>query len=200
MNNEWLNPLIRTNHFKSSYIEGFIDISGGDLNIRNSGNIYADGAVYENGVSLINKYATITNPYFDGHIIFDGDVSMNYNLDISGNLYIKEAATATQFINLSDYRIKTNITPMSETNYNIEQLKPIFYNNTLLNKPDIGFIAHEVQEHFPFLVNGNKDGDEYQSVNYIGIIGLLVNELQKIKTIINEQNISINILETNKKL
>lgn len=195
MNIEWLNPLIKTNHFKSSYFEGFIDISGGDLNIRNSGNIYADGAVYENGVSLINKYATISNPYFEGHIIFDGDVSMNYNLDISGNLYIKGATTATQFINLSDYRIKTNITPISKTNFNVEQLNPIYYNNIILNKPDIGFIAHEVQEHFPFLVNGNKDGDEYQSVNYIGIIGLLVNEIQILKTNINSQNIRITNLE-----
>ena len=45
----------------------------------------------------------------------------------------------------------------------------------------MGFIAHEIQTEFPFLVKGEKDDEEYQSVNYIGIIGLLVKEVQDLK-------------------
>ena len=45
----------------------------------------------------------------------------------------------------------------------------------------MGFIAHELQEHFPFLVSGEKDGAENQSVNYIGLIALLVKEIQELK-------------------
>jgi len=45
----------------------------------------------------------------------------------------------------------------------------------------MGFIAHEVQEEFPFLVEGEKDGENMQSINYDGFIGLLVKEVQDLK-------------------
>ena len=45
---------------------------------------------------------------------------------------------------------------------------------------DIGLIAHELQELFPFLVNGEKDGSTHQSVNYTGLIGLLIKEIQNL--------------------
>jgi hypothetical protein len=61
-------------------------------------------------------------------------------------------------------------------------LRPVTYNNNQANnKQDIGLIAHEVQEHFPFLVNGEKDGEDNQSVNYTGLIGLLIHEIQQLK-------------------
>ena len=63
----------------------------------------------------------------------------------------------------SDYRIKENIKPITNT---IDNLKPIQYYNKQSKKEDMGFIAHELQEHFPFLVSGEKDGNEMQSINY----------------------------------
>jgi hypothetical protein len=46
----------------------------------------------------------------------------------------------------------------------------------------LGFIAHEVQPHFPMLVNGQKDGEGYQSINYIGLIPVLVAEIKDLKS------------------
>jgi hypothetical protein len=46
---------------------------------------------------------------------------------------------------------------------------------------DMGFLAHEVQEIFPFLVSGEKDGERNQSLNYNGFIALLVKEIQDLK-------------------
>ena len=51
----------------------------------------------------------------------------------------------------------------------------------LSNKQDMGFLAHEVQEIYPFLVEGEKDGDTTQSLNYQGLIALLVKEIQDLK-------------------
>jgi hypothetical protein len=34
-------------------------------------------------------------------------------------------------------------------------------------------------------VNWNKDGDEMQSVNYIGLIALLIKEIQELKSKLN---------------
>jgi hypothetical protein len=50
-----------------------------------------------------------------------------------------------------------------------------------LGKQDIGFIAHEVQKIYPYLVTGNKDSENIQTLNYNGLIGILVNEIQNMK-------------------
>ena len=80
----------------------------------------------------------------------------------------------------SDYRIKQNIIPLNNS-FSVDNLKPVSYTNTLSDKQDIGFIAHEIQEEFPYLVTGKKDGEQYQSVNYTGLIGVLVHEIQLLK-------------------
>jgi len=51
----------------------------------------------------------------------------------------------------------------------------------LAKREDIGFLAHEVQEHYPYLVSGEKDGQDYQALNYSGIIGILVKDVQECK-------------------
>ena len=45
----------------------------------------------------------------------------------------------------------------------------------------IGLIAHELQKEYPFLVNGEKDGKNIQSVNYDGLISILIKEIQHLK-------------------
>jgi len=62
----------------------------------------------------------------------------------------------------------------------------VSYHNKLSDTDDLGFIAHEVQEVYPCLVNGEKDGEKYQSLNYIGIIPILVKEIQDLKSEIQD--------------
>ena len=49
------------------------------------------------------------------------------------------------------------------------------------NTTNIGFLAHELQQHYPFLVSGVKDGIETQTVNYVGLVGVLIKEAQELK-------------------
>ena len=100
-----------------------------------------------------------------------------FALDVNGDV------RAWSFTSTSDYRIKDNVRPITST---IDELQPRSYFNKLTHKEDMGFIAHELQEHFPFLVNGEKDGENYQSVNYMGLIGLLVKEIQDLKKEVKE--------------
>jgi hypothetical protein len=88
--------------------------------------------------------------------------------------------SAITFTSTSDYRIKGNVTTLDHS-FNVDKLRPVTYVNHLSNKQDIGLIAHELQEEYPFLVNGEKDGGETQSVNYTGIIGILINEIKLLK-------------------
>ena len=96
-------------------------------------------------------------------------------------LQVVGTTTSTTFNATSDYRIKTNVVSLQDTSITLDNLRPVMYTNLLSNKEDIGFIAHEVQEHFPFLVAGEKDGEHNQSINYNGMIGILTKEIQELK-------------------
>jgi hypothetical protein len=63
----------------------------------------------------------------------------------------------------------------------VNKLNPVSYYNKFALKQDIGFIAHEVQEEFPELVIGEKDGQDYQALNYTGLIPILVKEIKDLK-------------------
>ena len=80
----------------------------------------------------------------------------------------------------SDYRIKENVMSLDKTVV-VDSLNPISYVNKITNNHDFGFIAHEVQEYFPSLVTGEKDGEKLQSINYNGFISILVKEIQELK-------------------
>jgi hypothetical protein len=89
--------------------------------------------------------------------------------------------TAPIFNATSDYRIKDNVISLADCSFMIDPLRPVSYHNKITNQQDIGLIAHELQDHFPFLVTGEKDGETNQSVNYNGLIGLLIHEIQQLK-------------------
>lgn len=114
---------------------------------------------------------------FQGVQINKGSVTnqtfASYILDVSGEVQAT-SKTAT-----SDYRIKRNIEPVYQT---IDELRPVQYYDKRLRKEKMGFIAHELQQHFPYLVTNNKDDEEYQTINYDGLLGVLVKEIQDLKS------------------
>ena len=87
----------------------------------------------------------------------------------------------------SDYRIKTNVQTLDETHV-LDKLRPVAYYQTQTECNDIGFIAHELQEHYPEMVYGEKDGPELQGIDYDGILVLLINEIQRLKQFIKDAN------------
>jgi len=88
----------------------------------------------------------------------------------------------------SDYRIKTDVQTLDRA-YTVDNIRPVTYINTLKNKQEIGVIAHELQAIYPCLVNGEKDGETLQTVNYNGLFGILINEIQMLKQKINEMSV-----------
>jgi len=141
-----------------------------------SGNAVYQTAVILNGnIWTSSNYGNTSNNVFvSGRMaIGKNTITPTYTLDVSGNV------NATSYTSTSDYRIKDNVRPITST---IDELRPLAYFNRLSGKEDMGLIAHELQEHFPFLVNGEKDGTDYQSINYLGLVGLLVKEFQDLKT------------------
>lgn len=100
---------------------------------------------------------------------------------------------------LSDYRLKQNITPISDgATDRIMQLQPIEYEwadykktnldgtTTTLSEYDgerrEGFIAHELKEIIPSTVEGEKDDpDVLQSIDFDGIGAVMVKAMQEMK-------------------
>jgi hypothetical protein len=147
----------------------------GDASFNSKMTVSGD-ASFNGNVTLSNCVYTYNSTGYVGI----GKTSPGYTLDVSGTV------GATSYNATSDYRIKANIILLSDTSFSVDLLKPVTYMNKSLGKPDIGFIAHEVQEQFPFLVNGEKDGSEYQTLNYNGLIGILTKEIQDLKKEIKE--------------
>lgn len=157
--------------------------NNGDFNLST----FANDSVIMNYVnddgiaSAINLTFWDTNGPASGVRITPLETTVSGDLVVDGDLTV----TGTIFCNsmfpiLSDYRIKENPTLLDES-YTIDRLKPIKYFNNKTKNEEIGFLAHEVQEVFPFLVNGEKDGENLQTLNYIGLIGVLVKEIQDLK-------------------
>ena len=132
-----------------------------------------------NGDIQITPYFSPTyTPQFQlGALLVTNLSDVSFNLDVSGSVQ------ATAFYEESDSRIKENITQIP---YQIQNLQPHTYHNTLTNQTGHGFLAHELQEEIPFLVNGEKDGAELQSVDYNGVVALLVKEVQELKQKVKE--------------
>ena len=112
------------------------------------------------------------------HVVGTGNFTSN--LTVGGTVTATGQITAASFNATSDYRIKENILDLSSVHI-IDNLRPVTYTNTSLNKQCMGFIAHEVQNEYPFLVNGVKDGPSNQNLDYNGIIPLLVKEVKELK-------------------
>jgi hypothetical protein len=130
-----------------------------------------------------------TGPYSVGVRIPSTSSGTTYKaaaLNINSNSNFRAILIATSFNASSDYRIKTNIVCM-DSSYKIDILNPVSFFNKLTKTNDIGFLAHEIQSVYSALANGEKDAvdDEnepvLQTINYNGIIALLINEVQYLK-------------------
>ena len=165
-------------------------------NVEITGNVQIAGDASFNGTTTVDL-TTNTILQVSGNIAFtDGTLFSTYDNNIlsgtfaEGNVIFKTStfaavtctgtARAGSTVTSSDYRLKTNVTDLNQS-YSVDKLEPIQYDNILSNKHEFGLIAHELQAVYPELVKGEKDGAEYQRVNYNGLIGVLVKEVQEIK-------------------
>ena len=165
-----------------------------------------DGGIYNGGGfncqgNIAVGNTTPSTSTTSGALIVYGGIGCGGNI-YSGNIYAGNlistgSITASSFNATSDYRLKTNVMPLNG-NFIVDKLRPVSYNLKINNKIDVGFLAHEVQEHFPFLVTGEKDGENTQSINYNGFIGILVKEIQDSKKEI--QDLKKELIELNLRL
>ncbi|QDP62641.1 MAG: hypothetical protein Tp166SUR375021_41 [Prokaryotic dsDNA virus sp.] len=116
---------------------------------------------------------------------------------------IRAASSSTTYNTSSDYRLKENITDLSNALERVDNLEPKRFN--FKNTPDVvvdGFLAHEAQEVVPQAVSGEKDAEidgkpSYQGIDHSMIVPLLTAAIKELKTQNEELLARIEALENN---
>jgi hypothetical protein len=117
-----------------------------------------------------------------------GTTNPTSRLWVNGNSYISGILTATDINSASDIRLKTNIKPFKNTLEKIVQINGVSFNWIENNAKSGGIIAQDVEKVFPELVN---DGD-HKTVNYNGLIGVLVESIKELKQEIEDLKSRLN--------
>ena len=115
----------------------------------------------------------------------------------AGGIYVN-GSNNTTIQQTSDYRLKKDVSSMTDGITKMKLLNPIYYkNNTGFDTTTTqnGFLAHEVQSVLPTLVDGEKDapidekGKGYQTMDYAGLtptltaaVKELIAEIETLKT------------------
>jgi hypothetical protein len=166
------------------YVGNTTTSSPGDGNTTTGTAIQASGKAY---FSAATSRALTLNRNEDGNVA---------SFFRSGNEVgsISVTTTATAFNTSSDYRLKDNPQPLTNSGAFIDALKPKTWNWKSDGSKGVGFIAHEVQEVSPGSVVGTKDAVdadgkpimqamEYGSAEFIANI---VAELQSLRARVAE--------------
>ena len=85
-------------------------------------------------------------------------------------LHVNGTVGATHFDSLSDRKLKTNIKTIENPIETVKKIDGVTFNWKENNEASMGVIAQNVEEVIPELISG----EETKSVNYSGLIGLLI--------------------------
>ena len=120
------------------------------------------------------------------------------NVEVSGittvgfitatNLHVSGITTAQDFDALSDYRYKTDITTVSDALSKVSELRGVRFNWKESGLPSYGVVAQELEQVLPELVHGHDP----KTVNYNGIIGVLIEAIKDLKEEISTLKDNIN--------
>ena len=93
---------------------------------------------------------------------------------------------------ISDMRKKKNILYNNISSENLDKIDIAQFNYIDSSENYIGFIAQDIEEYYPELINKDKDG--YLSIKYLEIIPLLLDYNKNLKKKINKIEEKINFL------
>lgn len=94
---------------------------------------------------------------------------------------ITTTGSATAYNTSSDYRLKQDIEPIEGAVDRLMQLRPCRFAFKAAPETRLdGFIAHELQEHIPEAVSGEKDGAQIQGADASKVVPVLVAAVQEL--------------------
>jgi len=104
-----------------------------------------------------------------------------FQMDMSGNLTMAGNVTA-----YSDVRLKTNIQTIENALDKVMQMRGVSYERIDNGEKNVGVIAQEIKEVLPEVVLEREGDDQYMSVSYGNIVGVLIEAIKELKAEIEE--------------
>ena len=164
-------------------VSGNLQVSGmGSFggNLNTNGNLFVKGTgVFRGNISTDSSF------FVSGYSFLSGPVGINnynpqYQLDVGGDINASGNVRANGVILSSDARYKIHVAGLTDPLEMLLALRGVTYDWDRAkwagkNFPEgrqTGFIAQEMEKIFPELVSTDANG--YKSVNYIGVIPVLV--------------------------
>ena len=138
------------------------------------------------GVGTFENDLYVSQDLYVEDEIFSQNLSVSNNANIgvvsvgfltATNAQIAGIITAQDFNTLSDRRVKENIETIKEPLDKISKIRGVDFTFINSGKKSTGIIAQEVEQVFPHLISGSFP----KSVNYNGLIGLLVESVKELK-------------------
>jgi len=141
------------------------------MRIDSSGNVLVgktDTGINSQGILFNNNYSHFTStgdvPLTLNRKTSTGVIqSIRFNNTVVGTIGI--TSSSTSYNTSSDYRLKTDVKPMTNAIATFKQLKPCNFEWIADGSRVNGFVAHELQEVIPESVTGTKDAmmdEEYE--------------------------------------
>ena len=141
-------------------------------------------AVLVNGTAVGGATTTLDTVNATRYLVFDDATSGSFTLANTSTSLTYNPSTgtlsATIFNSTSDIKKKKNIVQIKSALDITESLRGVRFKWKDNGNPSMGVIAQEVEKVLPELVDDNK------SVNYNGIIGVLIEAIKELKLEINE--------------
>lgn len=110
-----------------------------------------------------------------------------YKLDVSENIM-----STTNYTQSSDIRLKDNINDLTNCLDKLILINGKIYNKNKSISSEYGIIAQELLEIYPNLVS--KDAEGYLSVNYSGLLAIIIETIKEQNLILEQQEEEINKL------
>ena len=143
----------------SSLVIGYYNLSGStDTGSATQANTANTAFVIGNG--------TFSNRSDAFKVMANGDTTVSNNLTVSGDIVVS-----------SDARLKANIMSLGSTLAKLLLIDGKTYTTRRDGKQKIGVLAQDIQNVFPELVS--QDDDKMLTVNYQGLIPILINALKE---------------------
>ncbi len=194
---------IAKNMYWSGVLKRIVNSQCGDIIFRTAGAGAANSAVVVQHIMRVhnNKGVTIKTDYLPS----------NVKLNVNGNVQ------AHAYWQGSDRRFKKDIKTIENALDKVNELEGLTYQykigkvgdyefKDLEGKDQLGFVVQDLKAVFPELVKEDENG--YHSVNYVGLIPVLVEALKEQQNIVaektsqieNQQQVIDNLVERMKKL
>ncbi len=166
-----------------------------------SGDFYVLGGV----TSYLNGYVWLQGPGRGGTGVLQVDNSVDIGDPSAGGLPPNSEGDGSLYVygstyywggdnNMSDERLKTNITPITDAVSKIQQLNGVTFNWKSTGKPSVGVIAQNVEKVFPDLVTTDpKSG--MKAVQYGNLVAPLIEAVKEQQKEIDDLKAEVQALQ-----